>query len=509
MRRIPTKYTLSAVLLCVVSSLLRAIALGITRSKTLVATATRPSTISLNASYAESPRSTPRRARVIGNFDLQLAQAKFQGVVNACVVGGRSVNARSSTSCDSIFDEPNQMSEVNFSRILAWASTVRSESKLVQLVKSATPKVFIAGLLHNSCELIFHFVVEVLKFILIYGDHHSFGNLLVSFYSSGTGDCTASTLEAFKELLDLIGVPNNIETRGRKKLPGQARIDFLQSIRNAVMQPLYLSEKSFDEVIFLSDTFFCAGDIVRLLRHTEASIKCGLDFDGTVNAMKFRDTWVAHDMSGSMFTKEFPYVYDIPSSRAMDFGAPFQVTCCWNGLLTLRANVFTDLGARFRRSLDESECHAAETELICHDFAALGYPKMLVDPQVTVAYTQAEYNALSASRPSAHSYSLRRTDLFTNESIHTVETWIDRPPSTECAPLDGHDGNDPDRGRVHRVDWNVHYGKVGVPVASEKSTISLHECTGPKASECVLSGGKRVIPSLPRDTVLGMRARKS
>ena len=40
------------------------------------------------------------------------------------------------------------------------------------------------------------------------------------------------------------------------------------------------------------------------------------------------------------------------------------------------------------------ECRIAETELICHDFAALGYPKMLVDPRVTVTYTKAEYVAL-------------------------------------------------------------------------------------------------------------------
>ena len=61
---------------------------------------------------------------------------------------------------------------------------------------------------------------------------------------------------------------------------------------------------------------------------------------------------------------------------------PFQVLCCLNGLLTLCANAFTDLGARFRRSLDG------------HNFAALGYSKMLVDPRVTVTYTKAEYVAL-------------------------------------------------------------------------------------------------------------------
>ena len=87
--------------------------------------------------------------------------------------------------------------------------------------------------------------------------------------------------------------------------------------------------------------------------------------------------------------------------------APFQVLCCLNGLLTLCANVFTALGARFRRSLDG------------HNFAALGYSKMLVDPRVTVTYTKAEYVALSNARFDVSSYSLRRTDLFANKAQET------------------------------------------------------------------------------------------
>ena len=86
---------------------------------------------------------------------------------------------------------------------------------------------------------------------------------------------------------------------------------------------------------------------------------------------------------------------------------PFQVLCCRNGLLTLCANVFTHLGARFRRSLDG------------HNFAALGYSKMLVDPRVTVTYTKAEYIALSNARFDVSSYSLRRTDLFANKAQET------------------------------------------------------------------------------------------
>ena len=443
--------------------------------------------------HVESSRTASRRASPVGSFDFEFAELKFQRVMNASAVGRATTIVPASVSCDSAVNDSARVLTDDFSEIVEWASTVRHGSKLLHSVKSATPRVFITGLLHNSCELMYQYVIEVLKFVLIYGDE-GFKNVFVSLYSSGD-DCSAVTLEAFKELLDVVGVPTVIKTRQRVRIPGTARIDFLQSIRNAAMEPLYSSETPFDEVVFLSDTFFCAGDMVRLLRHTKASIKCGLDFAGTTNAMKFYDTWVAHDLSGRMFTNEFPFVHDVDSSRALKDGAPFQVSCCWNGLLTLRAKVFTDLGARFRRSLDDTECHAAETELICHDFAALGYPNMLVDPQVTVTYTKADYVALSNSRSSAHSYSMKRTNLFTNESIDTVERWVERPSSTECAPLDGHTGDHPDREHIKQVDWSVHYAKMGVPVASEKKITSLHACDGPSASQCVLSGGKRAFVS--------------
>ena len=59
----------------------------------------------------------------------------------------------------------------------------------------------------------------------------------------------------------------------------------------------------------------------------------------------------------------------------------------------------------------------------------------------------------------------------------------------------------PRRGRIRHVDWNAHYAKMGVSVASEKKITSLHACDGPSASQCVLSGGKRAFVS--RDAMSG------
>ena len=138
MRRFSTKRVLSALLVCVFVSWVHSIALGTMRPKTLVDASKRPSPTHFNGPGAESPRN-------IGKFDLQLAKAKFQRVVNSSAVGVSSANAPISALCDSKLDQHNQtFLKDDFSIIHAWATAVKNDSKLVHLVKSSTPKVFIA-----------------------------------------------------------------------------------------------------------------------------------------------------------------------------------------------------------------------------------------------------------------------------------------------------------------------------------------------------------------------------
>ena len=398
------------------------------------------------------------------------------------------------TPCDAFESIFEQRVMNNFSEIASWAAKVRIESQVLQFVKSKAPRVFLAGLLHDSCEVMRHLSLELLKFVFIYGEE-DLKNVFISIHESGSQDCTPRVLEAFKAFLDSLGVPNDVKTGQQQRLSGISRIDFLQSLRNRALAKMYSSTKRFDEVVFVSDNYFCAGDIVRLLRHTDASIKCGMDFDGTAEAMKFRDTWVAHDMNGRMFSKEFPYVTDDVSIQAMKDRRPFQVACCWNGLTVLRADVFSEIGARFRRSLDSTECHAAETELICHDFTALGHGKVVIDPKVTVAYTKAEYGYLSKAQLSTRSFTLHRTNLLLDtsmEAFDTVKLWTEPPSSTECASLDGHAGDHPDRSNIRNVNWLAHYAQNGIAVALDKQQVMLHSCLGPAARQCSLSGGKRI-----------------
>jgi len=378
--------------------------------------------------------------------------------------------------------------------IRSWALLVQNQSQLVQHVRSRSQRVFIAGLLKNNCDLMLHYSVEILKFLFLYATAtgSSFEGIFVSLYesSSDPDDCTVEMLQKFQSILAALHVPHVIQVRGEIRFQGQARIDFLQDIRNAALVELYLSNVAYDEIVYLSDTFFCASDVIRLLRHENASIKCGLDLAVEHGTARFYDTWVAHDITGSSFSNEFPFVQGEISQMRMKLRNAFQVSSCWNGLTILRASVFK-LGARFRRSLDVAECHAAETELICRDFRALGQGHFLVDPQVTVTYSRQAHLALRSVRGEM-TLGVTLLSNTTPEDISTVGHWLAEPSCDSCAPLDGHEGNDPDRSKTFKFNWFSFYEKQGVPVAKEEHEVTLHDCETTFASSCKLSRGVNV-----------------
>ena len=156
----------------------------------------------------------------------------------------------------------------------------------------------------------------------------------------------------------------------------------------------------------------------------------------------------------------------------------------------LRASVF-HRGARFRRSIDSSECHAAETELICRDFRALGYGNVVVDPQVTVTYSRKEYINLRAGLGGKVLFGQTSLEKSTLRSIPTIDSWQSAPACDACAPLDGHAGHDPDRTRTHKIDWFAHYKKHGVPISRQKEFQTLHDCNNTFAKSCSLTRGVR------------------
>ena len=367
-----------------------------------------------------------------------------------------------------------------------WSREVRQHSELMQYALRVSPRIFIAGLLHESCAIAAGWVREVLKLALLFAaDRSDFGAVFVSIGESGSHDCTASVLREFRAILAMLGVPHHIRTGpGARpsgdlaiRRPGQHRIDFLQRMRNEMLAPLLRhTGQPFDNVVFLSDTEFCSSDVVRLLRHDRASIKCGLDFDQPHGWPEFYDTWVARDISGRSLNKQHPYVTDAPSAELLKAKQPFQVSCCWNGLTILESSAFVDFGLRFRRSLQPGECHAAETEIICHDFAASGRPNVLIEPRVRLGYTRRTSFNINANRTG---FSDRLA------SAASVTSWMPLPKTSECMDMEG---SNLYPGRARIWNWYESYRKLGVPVAPSRQ-ITLHNCSSNTASSCRLRHG--------------------
>lgn len=134
-------------------------------------------------------------------------------------------------------------------------------------------------------------------------------------------------------------------------------------------------------VVFVNDVFFCAGDIARLIAGG-ADMMCGLDMWRVLGEqpwaqallplpLEFYDWWVARDVDGRRFSRYPPYVSHPASVARLRAGLPFPVTCCWNGLVALRAEPFLR-GLHIRNATSSEECDASECSLLCEDFHRLG-----------------------------------------------------------------------------------------------------------------------------------------
>ena len=381
----------------------------------------------------------------------------------------------------------------NYTSLSQYLKKTAELSDVVKSVTASSRGFYVAALLRNSCKLASHFALEMIKLVLILGAGKR-GHVFISVLESGSTDCSKQVISLLKEILDMSSVPNNIRFGMPSPQGGGTRVDLLQSLRNEVLSDLYSSSHEYDEVVYLNDVYFCASDILRLLRHGSADIKCGLDMETIGNKPEFYDTWVARDMAGKPFSKEFPFVSDPASAEAVKKRLPFQVTSCWNGLAVLKAEAFAK-GVRFRRSISSDECHASECEIICHDFAALGFSRVLVDPNVLVSYDAKTFESLElvSGQVGRDDFNLR---IVSRESVATLEVFRDRPACSVCIPLDGSKGRDPDHSKTYWFNWLSHYQLLGVPVANTPNVTSLHDCTDTFAKSCDLSRGKRVAPAL-------------
>ncbi|GIL82322.1 hypothetical protein Vretimale_7286 [Volvox reticuliferus] len=121
----------------------------------------------------------------------------------------------------------------------------------------------------------------------------------ISIYESGSQDATVTWLRVAEALWTAAAIPNTVVINGvltRQTLMDpfsgafykQHRIEYLASLRNAAMEPVYTSAPgTYDYVIFINDVFFCAPDMLRLAAF-EGDIACGLDFEVWIGNKKGR-----------------------------------------------------------------------------------------------------------------------------------------------------------------------------------------------------------------------------
>lgn len=202
---------------------------------------------------------------------------------------------------------------------------------------------------------------------------------------------------------------------------------------------------NYTHVIFLNDVVYRAVDVLQLLQwpgtrrnpgagtagaglrgpgagsssDMEASssrvgdfdVACALDFDG----QGLYDRWVIRDAEGRTVSLYPPHFRSTAAQEQYRARALMPMYSCWNGIAILvrekqqslyvvcwfdmcmcsslcidclqNAEPFLKHGVVFRRNhYKEDECYGSECFFVCHDFRALGYNRIHLDPAVVVTY---------------------------------------------------------------------------------------------------------------------------
>ncbi|CAN0231911.1 unnamed protein product, partial [Phaeothamnion confervicola] len=232
------------------------------------------------------------------------------------------------------------------------------------LQKLKTRKYFVAALLHNNEDVFSFWQRELLKVVVALGQP-DWSNVYISVYESGSSDLTKLVLLGLDGLLKTLGVPHSIEMHDPKA--GLSPTEQLARLRNAALRPLFESRETFDQVVYLNDIYFCAGDVldlVRMVAQHGADYSCSVDYVGrevsnsstlsqSFNYCSFiyssfipngpegepsaaapvqghdetrlYDTWVARDAKGANFVNDWPYICDADSQALYDKSIPIQV----------------------------------------------------------------------------------------------------------------------------------------------------------------------------------------
>ncbi|PJF17491.1 hypothetical protein PSACC_02694 [Paramicrosporidium saccamoebae] len=246
---------------------------------------------------------------------------------------------------------------------------------------------FIAALLKDNESIMANWTRELLKTINSLGDD----NVFVSIVENGDSrDGTRRHLDNLKASLKEQSIRHSIIVEEVVQRNDKDRIELLSELRNKAIEPLYSMTKwdpKMTRVLFLNDIWFKSTDLLELLitNRGEYDIACALDF-----YVRFYDSWVTRDLTGSEIRPSFPYFNDATAKEQQRHGKPVRVFSCWNGVAVLQAEPFFKKVA-FRTS-SASQIYHSECFWICYDFWKAGYNRVLINPNVNVAYNQWFYH---------------------------------------------------------------------------------------------------------------------
>lgn len=248
-------------------------------------------------------------------------------------------------------------------------------------------KFFIAANLFNVEDTLQDWQNEMLKLINYLGEE----NVFVSIFENGDStDSTPLMLRFFSNELNSLGIKNHINTNNFVSKHDKERIVFLAILRNMALKPLFRIEEwdlSNVKVLFFNDIIFTYTDIIKLIETNDQKydLACGLDFYES-----FYDVWVSLCQDLNYLKFYYPYFSNKIAQNRLINGENIRTFSCWNGVVSIKGEVFKDWSLRFRAAPLEIG-RQSECMLLIMDMRNRGYDNVILNPNVKVTYTYYYY----------------------------------------------------------------------------------------------------------------------
>ncbi|KAI4168911.1 MAG: hypothetical protein LQ343_006033 [Gyalolechia ehrenbergii] len=307
---------------------------------------------------------------------------------------------------------------------------------------SPKPRFYFALDLFQAADIMPRLLASILETIKFLGPKYCYLSVVEGTSTDGTSEFL---LALYREAEELGFAYSLVRSNMNSKNETNDRIETLSKLRNLAIAPLLQDPFQFDSeettILFINDISLCPNDILELVhqRHVQgADMTCPMDYsdDGL-----FYDVWVARSMTGDTFFEIPPsglWKYaknilwdDAVAKRRLNANQPFQVFSCWNGMAVISAKPFVEKRIRFRRNHD-GECYMGEPTLLCKDFWANGFGKILVVPSVWVAYS---HNASVAIKRSQGFVEDHLKDNRLDSGLQEMVQWEEKPPSRIKCPI--------------------------------------------------------------------------